>query len=343
MSIILFFALVLSACGPANSPAASRGVSTPAGNQEPVNQGNPPTPAKNPADTQQEYTNQDFGFSLYYPKGYEVQQTFVHEITFFAPQDTPGERWRGWLEVERGLDQDAAWYANQAKQEYDNLGTQISSQIYSSMRVIDGQQAYILGRMPGQDLSRQVFIVYKGSLYHLTFMPDDPQAGAAYQQMETLYAAVIGSLRFLPERRDVPPVLSIRNMIYQIEWACEARSEDDITRLLGDEFTMVIWDPQTPEHYTLVRYGRNQVAGFMMDKFLSRAPDLVPQYPTDPTITLGDPVLFAKHFPNANVTAVEVKGWGSEGAGGADLIIARRMDGSLFWRGMYMGEGTSAP
>ncbi len=339
VSIILFFALVLSACLPANWPIASRSASTPVGNQELAIQVTNPTPAENPADTQLEYTNQDYGFSLRYPKGYEVQQTFAHYITFLAPQNTPGER--GWvsLEVERTLDQDAGWFANQVEQEHAKLGIQISS----STSVIGGQQAYILGRVPAQDLTRQVYIVYKGLLYHLTFMPDDPQIGEAYQQMETLYAAVTNSLSFLPERRDVPPVTSIRNMIYQIERACEARSEDDITRLLGDEFTLVFWDAQTAERYTLMRYGRNEVARLMVDKYLSQAPDLVSNYPMDPTITLGDPVLFAKHFPGDIVTAIETKGWGPEGAGGANLIIARRMDGSLFWRGMYMGEGVSAP
>ncbi len=81
----------------------------------------------------------------------------------------------------------------------------------------------------------------------------------------------------------------------------------------------------------------------MIDKYLSQAPDIVPQYPTDPSITLGDPALFAQHFPGDNVSAVETNGWGPEGAGGANLIIARRMDGSLFWRGMYMGQGLSTP
>ncbi len=161
MSIILFFALVLSACSPASEPAAGRGTSTPEGNQELSSQSITPTPAENPADTQMEYTSQDFGFSLHYPKGYEVQWTFVHNLTFLAPQGTPGERVRAWLEVERGLDQDAGWYANQVKQENANL---VGVQISSSMSVIDGQQAYILEGVPGQDLNRQVFIVYKGFL-----------------------------------------------------------------------------------------------------------------------------------------------------------------------------------
>ncbi len=134
MSIILFSSLVLSACDLAGSPAASRDASTPAGDQELPSDSITPSPVENLADAQLEYTNQDFGFSFNYPKGFELQRNSVHSINFLAPQGTPGERWRGWLEVERVLDQDAAWYADQAKQENADLGPQITSQIYSSTR-----------------------------------------------------------------------------------------------------------------------------------------------------------------------------------------------------------------
>jgi hypothetical protein len=343
MSIILFFALVLSACGSASSPAASRGTSTPAGNQELASQSITPTSAENPADTQLEYTSQDFGFSLYYPKEYEVQRTFVQMINFLAPQDTPGERLRGWLEVERGLDQDAAWYADQAKQDNASLGSQVTSQISSSTSVIDGQQAYILERMPGQDLSRQVFIVYEGFLYHLTFWPDDPQAGAAYQQMETLYAAVINSLHFLPERELVPPVTSINNMVYQLERALEARSEDDIMRLLDEEFSLANWMPNAPESVTFARYGRYAAAQLILDQYLSQAPDLTLEKQVDWTSLLGDPFPFFRFFPDEVITPVLVIGWGHQGADEAVMIIAHRSDGSLYWRDLFVAQGTFAP
>ena len=84
--MIAVLGMILSACGSASSPAASRGTSTPAGNQELASLSITPTPAENPADTQPEYTSQDFGFSLHYPKGYEVQRTFVHQINFLLRQ-----------------------------------------------------------------------------------------------------------------------------------------------------------------------------------------------------------------------------------------------------------------
>jgi hypothetical protein len=227
LPLFLFLAFVLWGCDLA--------VSTPA-NPPPTlaapTEIGPATPAAVPE--QQQYTSQDFGFSLSYPAGFEVQQSFPYTVNFLAPQGTPGHRERAWMMVEFASDANAEWYANQAKEENANLGIEITS----SEQVLDGQPAYVLGRLPGQDLNRQVFVVYNGILYHLTFVPDDPARGEEYQQMEDLYAAIIGSLRFSPERRAVPPILEIGNMIHQLERALNARSTEDISRLLGDEFVL---------------------------------------------------------------------------------------------------------
>ena len=337
--IIAVLAMLLSACGSAILPAASRRTSTPVGNQELATPSITPRPAENPAQKQLEYISQDFGFSLQYPKGYEVQRTFVQNITFLAPPGTPGERLRGWLEVERNLDQDAGWFAEQAKQENANLGIQISS----STRVVDGQQAYVLERMPGQDLTRQVFIVYQGFLYHLTFMPDDPQAGEAYQQMEPLYVAVMDSLHFLPDRELLPPVTSIDNMVYQLERALEARSKDDLARLLEEEFSIANGMPNAPENVTFARYGRYTAAPLILDQYLSQAPDLTLEKQVDWTSLLGDPFPFSRFFPDEVITPVLVKGWGSQSADEAVMIIAHRSDGSLYWRDLFVAQGTFAP
>lgn len=327
--MIAVLAMVLSACSPA-------------GNQEPASQSITPTPAENPADTQLEYTNQDFGFSLHYPEGYEVQRTSNHQFTFSASsvsQATPDERGLARLEVERNLDQDAGWYANQMIQEAASLGIQYPS----SVRVVNGQQAYILERVAEQDLTRKVFIVYQGFLYHLTFMPDDPQAGEAYQQMEALYAVVMDSLRFLPERELVPPVLTVNNMVYQLERALEARSEDDIERLLDEEFSIANWMLNTPEGVTFERYGRYQAARWILDNYLSQAPDLILEKQVDWASLLGDPFPFFRFFPDQVITPVLVKGWGPQGADEAVIIIAHRSDGSLYWRDLFVAQGTFAP
>jgi hypothetical protein len=44
-------------------------------------------------------------------------------------------------------------------------------------------------------------MVHNDTVYHMTFMPDDPQAGEgyqrAYQQMEDLYAMIVNTFDFI--------------------------------------------------------------------------------------------------------------------------------------------------
>ena len=342
ISILLFFAFVLSACGTASTPAADSANSTPAVTMEPAGESITPAPIDTteqpPVATQalQDYTNPDFGFSLSYPAGYELQNSFYHTILFLAPQGTPGHRERAFMTMELTFDPDAGWYANWMKEDNANLGIEISSSVID----IDGQQAYILGNLPGQDLNRQVFVVVRGILYHLTFMPDDPQAGENYQQMESLYTAIVNSLSFLPERREVPPLTSMVNMTHQLEWALEARSEENILSLLGDEFTLGYWLPDTPEGISYAQYGSNEAARLILDEHLSRTPSLALEERVDWADLVGSPDLFPSYFPGEVVTPVLVKGWGAQGAGEAVLIIGRRSDGSLYWRGVFVAQGS---
>ncbi len=322
---VLVGALLLASCGPGRLVAPAEGQTS-----SPPLAGPTFGPATAPG--QQEYTNLDFGFSLSYPNGFEVQQSFPHTVVFLAPQGTPGHRERGWVTVEFTSEQTAEWYANQAKEENANFGMEI----VSSVQVLDGQQAYVLGRLPGQDLNRQIFIVYNGILYHLTFVPDDPAAGEAYQQMDALYTAIISSLRFLPERGAVPPVTDIRNMIHQLERALNARSPEDMARLLGDEFVLGTLDPATSEGVTYARYGRTDVVPLILNNQLSQAPAVALQYQVDWASVPGSLDTYAGFFPGEVVTPILARGWGPAGAGEAVIIIARRIDSSLIWRGAFI-------
>jgi hypothetical protein len=137
---LLVGALVFAACNPASPAAPGEGPTAP-----PPLAG--PTFGPSVVPSLQEYSNPDFGFSFSYPAGYELQSSFPHSLVFLAPQGTPGHRERGWLTVELASEANAEWYANQAKEENANLGIEIAS----STQVLDGQQAYILGQVPGQD------------------------------------------------------------------------------------------------------------------------------------------------------------------------------------------------
>lgn len=331
LSLILLLSTVLAACSPVSQPAPNRVDSTPTVNSQPTTVMPSATPPAADQPAPQEYINENFGFSLSIPEGYEVENSIYYSFVFRAPQGTQGHRERAFLQVELALDQTAEWYANQAKAENSYLGIEIPV----SEIEIDGQKAYILGQMPGQDINRQVFVVNKGLLYHLTFMPDSPGEGEAYQQMVSLYASILDTLTFLPERLEVPPVLSMSNIINQLERAFEARSVDDYVRPLGDEFLVVEWlNPGT----SAARYNSITAAPVITNS-LAQSPDLTFQSSMGWPNVVGGVEQFTGYFPNEDITSVLVQGWGPQGNDEAVIIIARRSDGSLYWRGVLVSQG----
>ena len=68
---------------------------------------------------------------------------------------------------------------------------------YTPDMSLGGEAAVMLDQVPGQDVSRQVLAVYGDRLYKLTFVPANEDAGEVYEKMESLYAVVIDSWRFL--------------------------------------------------------------------------------------------------------------------------------------------------
>lgn len=63
--------------------------------------------------------------------------------------------------------------------------------------MLDGVPSNQFDQVPGQDLSRQVVLVKDGRLITLTFIPDEPAAGDAYAEMQTLYETVMDSFSLL--------------------------------------------------------------------------------------------------------------------------------------------------
>jgi hypothetical protein len=328
-TFILLFSIVLAACESANPQVVNRVDPTPPVDQSPII--GIPTAEPETAPALVEYTDQNFGFSLSVPEGFEVQYNHIHSLVFLAPQGTQGHRERGFLNVELAGDLTAEWIANQMRAENAYL---VGFPITFTTTTLAGQAASILGHLPGQDLNRQVFVVYKDFLYRLTFMPDDPQAGESYQQMEALYAAVINSLRFLPDRLEVPPVISTSIMSSQLEQALEARREDEVLRMLDDEFRVLHW---TYAGATYEDYGRNEAAQVIMAEHIAPSPDLEFKIPAGWPEVEGDPEVFA-HFFVGPALPVLVQGWGPLGSDEAVVIFGRRADGSSFWRGVIVSE-----
>jgi hypothetical protein len=335
-TFILLFSIILAACRPFSPPVVTRVDPVQPVDQSPVIE--IPTPlSETPTDTPEtapalgEYTDQNFGFSLSVPEGFEVQYTHIHSMVFLAPQGSQGHRERGFLNVELAGDLTAEWLAKRMMAENATL---VGLPITSTITTIDGQAAYVLGRLPGQDLNRQVFVVYKGFLYLLRFMPDDPQQGESYQQMEALYSEVINSFRFLPDRREVPPVISTSIMSYQLEQALEARREDDVMRMLGEEFRVLIW---MDTGAILEDYERNEAAQVIMAEHIAPSPALDFQLAAGWPEVEGDPEVFPRFFVGP-AFPVLVQGWGPSGSDEAVVIFGRRADGSLFWRGLIVSD-----
>ena len=306
-------AILLAACsGPGAAPSADQSPTAPAGEQQ--------------------YTSSDLGFSVSYPAGFEAQGSLSHSVMFLAPQGTSGHRERGWITVERTFEPTGEWYANQVREANSSYGVEIKS----SVAVLDGQQAYTLGGVPGQDPNRQVFVVKDGILYHMVFVPDNAADGENYQQMEELYTAILSSFRFLPEAAAGPQIVETVNMIHHLEHALNTRSADELASLLGDEFVLGHVVPAGGQGETSSRHGPAEVAPLIFASNLPQAPAVVIKEQVDWADAVDSAGAYAGFFPNEGITPVFATGWGPNGTDRAVLIIARRPDRSLYWRGAFM-------
>ena len=146
----------------------------------------------------QPYKNDTLGFSLFVPKDYEVPDSNTQTGIFLAPgEGHPTEDRAGAIfSVEpangRTAEQIATQLAEKTKVE---MGAGYTGAAITVMD-IDGEPAYSVGGLPGQDVNRQLFIVHQDLLYTLMFIPDSTRA-AAYSQMEDLYAMIVNTFHFI--------------------------------------------------------------------------------------------------------------------------------------------------
>jgi hypothetical protein len=143
----------------------------------------------------QPYKNDALGFSLYLPKDYEIPT--ASEVVFLAPgEGHPSEdRASAFIFVEpangRTAEQVATQLAEKTKAE---MGAGYTGAAITIMD-IDGEPAYSVNALPGQDINRQLFMVHNDLLYSLMFLPDSSLA-AAYSQMEDVYAMIVNTFHF---------------------------------------------------------------------------------------------------------------------------------------------------
>jgi hypothetical protein len=143
----------------------------------------------------QTLTNEEHGYSLHYPAGYDVLHPNEHETVIFVGSLLNVEQPRVTVEV---------WDAGgrTVEQAVDELMAEIpvDFDIPRTIIVIDGEEAAVLDNMPGQDINRQVVVVHNDRLYTLTFVPASEDYGQVYARMKDLYATVIDSFTFLAQK-----------------------------------------------------------------------------------------------------------------------------------------------
>jgi hypothetical protein len=141
------------------------------------------------------FTNDQDGFCLLVPGEYAAQ-TGDGQTTFYVDSLMNVNKPRLFINVEAADGRTLDDVTTAIREEF--AATMPGSEVmWSFGYMLDGVPANQFEQMPGQDLSRQLVMVHGGRFYTLTFVPDDPEAGDAYSEMQALYDLVIGSFSFL--------------------------------------------------------------------------------------------------------------------------------------------------
>lgn len=279
--------------------------------------------------------NPPHGYQVYLPRGYEVRQPLAGEIVILAPPGTEGHRERAFITVEPAG-------GRTVEQIVDELKATALADVAgqpATVTSLDGAPAMVFERVPGQDLTRLLYVVHEDRLYQMRFVPQDENAGAAYNQMRMLYAVIVNTFQFIPVDSAEPAGLSGGKLVADpavfiqlLQQGLAARDKAALQSLMGDPFTLAFWRSEG------LQVSPAQAVEQVLNNYL-------PAGGAGPLLDAGHPVL-ARLFADAVTTGtgealipVHVSGWGAQGQDEAVLFIARRADGSLYWQGALTAQG----
>ena len=146
------------------------------------------------------FTNADDGYCLLLPDGYAVDDSLTSnngggETAVYVDSLMDSSHARLFITVDAANGRTLEEITNEKLAEIETiLG---SSPVWSFGLMLDGVPANQFDQVPGQDFSRQVVLVHNDRLITLTFIPDEPAAGDAYTEMETMFTTVLDSFSFL--------------------------------------------------------------------------------------------------------------------------------------------------
>jgi hypothetical protein len=145
----------------------------------------------------QAYTDDALSFSVFLPKDYEVLHPSDSEVMFLAPGEghPSDDRASATIFVEPANGRTAEQVATAIAEDNKSvMGPGYTGGEITVME-IDGEPAYSVGGLTGQDLNRRLYMVHNDQLYWMMFVPDTTLA-PAYQQMEDVYAMIVNTFHF---------------------------------------------------------------------------------------------------------------------------------------------------
>jgi hypothetical protein len=149
-----------------------------------------------PKPGEQALMDSDLALCMLVPEDYSTDTSGENQVTLYVGSLLDVEHPKVFIEIGDAGGQDAQTLAEAAASELEAAMPGLS--VERSFGLTMGYEpAFVLDNVPGQDVSRQVFVAHRDQLYKLTFVPASEDAGEVYGQMETLYDLVTKSFRFL--------------------------------------------------------------------------------------------------------------------------------------------------
>jgi hypothetical protein len=146
-----------------------------------------------PKADQQAIVSEQFGYCLVVPADFTYEEPSETNANLFVGSMMDVEHPKLLIEVTDAGDLTATEAADELAASFE--GVEIPRTFGDTLGY---EPADRLDGVPGQDLGRVLLAVHNDRLYRLTFVPNDPSQGEVYNEMETLFAQVLSTFRFLP-------------------------------------------------------------------------------------------------------------------------------------------------
>lgn len=146
-----------------------------------------------PKADEQLITSEEFGYCFLVPADFTYEEPSATNANIFVGSMMDVEHPKLMIEVTDAAGRSAGAAADELVASFE--GFEIP-RAFGDM--LGYEVAERLDGVPGQDLGRVLLAVHGDRLYRLTFVPADPAQTEVYAQMETLFAKVLNTFRFLP-------------------------------------------------------------------------------------------------------------------------------------------------